>query len=133
MLAVCDITFTAKASLRLDRAREKRIDREIVGDAYTSEERAMGWYYYLEGKLSFPFTACCIAIRSVSPLKKGETVQVVAMPREEDCEAGMFALVPFGGRRVGAPLFQLLVVKSNHETHEAVEDWHYWSARSLRF
>jgi hypothetical protein len=39
-----------------NRAREKRITDEIVVDAYTPDERAMGWYYYLEEKLEFSFT-----------------------------------------------------------------------------
>ena len=30
------------------KAREERIIYGIVVDAYTREERAMGWYYYLE-------------------------------------------------------------------------------------
>jgi hypothetical protein len=64
---------------RINRARERRINHEIVVDAYTPEERALGWYYYLEEKLSFPFTARCIAVRSVSPLKKSEKAEVVAM------------------------------------------------------
>ena len=39
----------------------------------------MSWYYYLEEKLVFPFKARCVAIRSVSPLKMGEEVEVIAM------------------------------------------------------
>lgn len=31
----------------LDPEREQRIAMEIVVDAYDSQERAMGWYYYL--------------------------------------------------------------------------------------
>jgi hypothetical protein len=30
---------------------------EIVVDAYTPEEQAMGWYYSLEDRLHFPFVA----------------------------------------------------------------------------
>lgn len=40
-----------------DPIREKRIDYEIVVDAYDESERAMGWYYYLADKISFPFLA----------------------------------------------------------------------------
>jgi calcium binding protein len=47
---------------RLNRAREKRITDEIVVDAYTSDERAMCWYYYLEDSLAFPFKARCAAV-----------------------------------------------------------------------
>ena len=31
-----------------DEERQQRINMEIVVDAYTPEEQAMGWYYYLE-------------------------------------------------------------------------------------
>jgi len=37
---------------RRNRAREHRIEQEIVVDAYTSDERALGWYYYLRGRLA---------------------------------------------------------------------------------
>ncbi len=116
-----------------NRAREKRITYEIVVDAYTAEERAMGWYYYLEEKLSFPFTVRCVAIRSISPLKKGEDVKAVAMAREEDCLAEMFVLISLAGRRVGVPLAQLKVVNADRATREAIEDWHYWLARGYAF
>ena len=32
--------------------RENRIEMKIIVDAYGLEEQAMGWYYYLEEKLS---------------------------------------------------------------------------------
>jgi hypothetical protein len=118
---------------RLNHAREKRITYEIVVDAYTPEERALGWYYYLKEKLSFPFTARCIAVRSISPLKKGEKAEVVAMAPEEDCLAEMCVLIAFGGRWVGAPLAQLQPVKADRATREAVEDWRYWRARGYAF
>lgn len=118
---------------RLNRTREKRIADEIVVDCYTAEECAMGWYYYLEDKLSFPFTARCVAVRSVSPLKKGEKAEVVAMAREEDCLAEMYVLISFAGRRVGVPLAQLKVVRADRATRQAVEDWHYWLARGDAF
>ena len=38
-----------------DKEREQRITMEIVVDAYTLEEQAMGWYYSLEDRLHFPF------------------------------------------------------------------------------
>ena len=40
-----------------NKAREHRIEMEAVVDAYNSEERAMGWYYYLEERLKVPFKA----------------------------------------------------------------------------
>ena len=32
---------------KINRAREERIEMEVVVDAYGPEERAMGWYCYL--------------------------------------------------------------------------------------
>ena len=37
--------------------REARIRDEIIVDAHEGSEQAMGWYYYLEGMLHFPFEA----------------------------------------------------------------------------
>src|SRR5579859_7401289 len=56
--------------------RENRISEEIIVDAYGPEEQAMGWYYYLEDKLQFPFQAQCIASVPTSPLRKGESVEI---------------------------------------------------------
>ena len=38
----------AKAKFKRNPERENRIEEEIVCDAHNAEERAMGWYYYLE-------------------------------------------------------------------------------------
>ena len=45
-----------------NRAREKRIIDEIVVDACTSDERAIGWHCYLDDKLRFPFKAKCVSV-----------------------------------------------------------------------
>ncbi len=37
--------------------------RAIV-DAYGPEEQALGWYYYLENKIGFPFQAKCIVAKT---------------------------------------------------------------------
>jgi hypothetical protein len=55
----------------LNRTRERRIEQEIVVDAYTQEERAIRWNYYLEEKLRFPFKARCVSLWAISPFKKG--------------------------------------------------------------
>ena len=67
-------------------SREHRIDMEIVVDAYNEEERAMGWYYYLEDTLQFPFTAICNEKRAISPLRVKDEVDVIGMAPEEECE-----------------------------------------------
>ena len=62
-----------------DKVRDERISLEIVVDAHDNEEQAMGWYYYLEDKLKFPFQARCKSKRAVSPLRIGEIVNVLGM------------------------------------------------------
>jgi len=116
-----------------NRVRERRIEEEIVVDAYTSDERAIGWHCYLDDKLSFPFKAKCIAMRKISPLKKGEEVEVLGMVPEDDCMREMFVLVQFAGRKLGVPLVQLDPVKPDKAVREAVEDWRYWVAMGYGF
>jgi len=114
-------------------AREDRITDEIVVDAYNETERAMSWYYYLEEKLQFPFKARCIASRTISPLKKGEEVEVVAMAEADDCMREMFVRIEFAGRKLGVPLAQLVPVGADADTREAVEDWRYWVTMGYEF
>ena len=60
----------------------------------------MGWYYYLEGNIHFPFKArCTVTPRVTSPLKKGEIVEVRRMAPEENCETDMLVLVRWQGHR----------------------------------
>ena len=59
-----------------DPIREDRIHNQAIVDAYGPEEQAMSWYYYLDDKIRFPFQAKCIASKVVSPLRKGDTVEV---------------------------------------------------------
>ena len=81
---------TITAMPKKDKIREDRIIMEIVVDAYDENERALGWYCYLEDKLAVPFRAKCVARRESSPLRRGEEVDVVGMPSEDECEREMF-------------------------------------------
>ena len=68
---------------RIDRKREHRITMEIVVDAYNEEERAMGWYCYLEEQLTFPFEARVRQAMAASPLRTGETVSATGLAHED--------------------------------------------------
>ena len=118
---------------RKNSTREERIDYEIVVDAYGPEERAMGWYYYLESKLCFPFRAKCTATQVVSPLKKGETVEVLRLAPEEACTGDMLVLTRWHDRKVAVPLSQLTAIDENESTDQALADWKYWAAQGYRF
>ena len=116
-----------------DPVREDRIDNEIIVDAYGPEEQIMGWYYYLEDKIRFPFQANCIAAKLVSPLRKGETVQVQRMASEDACSADMLVLIRWHGRTMAVPLSQLVAIDPDQSAAEAIGDWHYWVAQGYCF
>jgi len=109
--------------------REERITSEIIVDAYGPEEQAMGWYYYLEEKLHFPFTARCVVERAISALQVGDEVDVVGMASEEECQHEMFVGIRWEKRPLAVPLSQLEPVAADEETTQAVGDWHYWVAQ----
>ena len=116
-----------------DAAREERITMEIVVDAYNEVERAMGWYCYLDDNLKFPFRARCTVERKISPLKKGEAVEVIGMAPADDCMRTMLVLIRFADRVLGVPLDQLEAVTGGEATHEAVADWCYWVSMGYAF
>jgi hypothetical protein len=118
---------------RKDPLREDRIHEEAIVDAYGPEEKAMSWYYYLEGKLSFPFRATCTASKITSPLRKGEDVEVLHMAPDEACAADMLVLVRWQGRKLAVPLAQLTAIDPDESTGEAIGDWHYWVAQGYLF
>lgn len=121
------------AKPKIDKSREERIDEEIIVDCYGQAERAMGWYYYLEDRLEFPFAAKCIATRSISPLKIGEVVEVIGMAPEDECDREMFVMIRREKLKFGVPLSQLECLKVSKETKEAIEDWRYWVAKGYEF
>ncbi len=113
-----------------DPKREHRISMEIIVDAHDPEEQAVGWYYYLEEKLVFPFTAICIAERAISPLRKGDEVDVLELTAEDECRHEMFVGMCWERRPLAVPLSQLKpIAESDKETKQAVADWHYWVAQ----
>ena len=96
-------------------------------DAYGTEEQALGWYYYLEGKMNFPFGATCHAVCEISPLEEADEVEVIGPAKEDDCGCEMFVKIRWKKRGLAVPLSQLKPVASaDHQTTEAIEDWHYW-------
>ena len=111
-----------------DPVREDRIHNEAIVDA-GPEEQAMSWYYYLESKVCFPFRARCVAANVVSPLRKGETTEVLGMASEEACEHDMLVQICWQGRKMAVPLSQLDAIDADESTQEAMGDWHYWVAQ----
>ena len=116
-----------------DAAREERIDMEVVVDASDSEERAMGWYYYLADTISFPFSAECIVVNKRTPLELGERVMVVQMSGGDYCEHDMYVDVSWKDKTLAVPLGQLNPLDTDEDSIEAIADWHYWLEQGYTF
>ncbi len=121
------------AKSKKDPAREERISNEAVVDAYGPEERALGWYYYLENKIRFPFQAKCVTAKVISPLLKGETVEVRRMAPEDACSGDMLVLIQWHDRNVAVPLSQLNPLDADQSSDEAIRDWQYWVVQGYCF
>lgn len=115
-----------------DPVREDRIHNQAIVDA-RPEEQAMSWYYYLDGKVKFPFQARCIVARKTSPLRKGETIEVLRMATEDASEHDMLVQIRWQGRKAAVPLSQLEAINSDESTEQAIADWHYWVAQGYLF
>jgi hypothetical protein len=112
-----------------DEKRDERIEMEIIVDAYTKDEQAMGWHIYLEETMDVPFEARCLEEQEISPLEEGETVRVVGKPSSEPSLRQQFVTIEWKGREFGVPLSQLEPVDASDTTEQAVSDWHYWLER----
>lgn len=107
---------------------------EIVVDAHDAEEQSMGWYYYLEDQLRFPFAATCITKRATSPLQVKERVEVISMSDEGECRHEVFVTIRRERGELAVPLAQLQPTAAVDEgTRQAVADWHYWVQMGYEF
>jgi hypothetical protein len=116
-----------------DPDREERIHNEAIADANGPEEQVMGWWAYLDDKITFPFQAKCIARKVVSPLREGDEVEVHGMAPEDVCTVEMLVTIRWHGRAMAVPMSQVTPVESDESTSEAIGDWHYWVARGYQF
>jgi hypothetical protein len=117
----------------IDAVREERIYMEAIVDAYDSGERAMGWYYYLEDKISFPLTAECIAVDKRNPLELNERITVTQMSGEDYCEYDMYVDISWKDKVLAIPLTQIKQLDADEDTIEAIGDWHYWKKQGYEF
>jgi calcium binding protein len=120
------------ARRRSDDDFDQRLDWEIIVDANGPEEQALGWYYYLENHLRFPFKARCTVERPTSPLGVGDVVEVRGLPAEEVCEHEMFVNIAWQTRLLAVPLIQLMGLAVDEGTEQAIQDWHTWVDRGYQ-
>jgi hypothetical protein len=69
----------------------------------------------------------------ISPLLKGEQVEVRRLAPENACTADMLVQIRWHGRKMAVPLSQLAPINVDESTTEAIGDWHYWVAQGYSF
>jgi len=119
-----------------DPIREKRIDYEIVVDAYDAEEKAMGWYYYLADKISFPFLAKWKKTNKKTGAIAEKEVEVIDMASADDCERSMYVEVAYIDEKddtFTAKLSDIEAIAPDADTAEAIADWKYWVDMGYEF
>ena len=114
------------SKMPFDEARENRITYEVVVDCYDDEEIRMGWYYYLERKLDFPFTAEWFA----GGRSKTAQVEVIDMADEDACKTNMLVEIKYRDGDLEdvftVPLLEIKLLGDHAEREEAITDWQYW-------
>lgn len=114
-----------------DPDREHRITNAVLVDAYTAEEVALGWYYYLDEQLQFPFAAIWLDNRRTSTTA-GQPVQVLRLASEEDCEQDMIVEFAYEDDEFSTGLSEIVAPEADPETQQAIADWHYWCDQGSR-
>ena len=107
---------------------EKMQDADETHPAAPSERNQKGQ----ETNCSFPFRQGHGA-KVVSPIRKGEAVEVLRMAPEDACSADMLVQIRWQSRTTAVPLSQLAAIASDESTEEGTADWHYWIARGHLF
>jgi hypothetical protein len=125
------------SSVERDENREHRIATEIIVDAEDKEDRAMGWYYYLEETLNFPFMAKWTKKSRKSSTSEEKAVEVLGMAPDDECLKDMYVEVAvINGKDddvYSAKLSEIQAIDVDDETQEAIADWLYWLARGYKF
>lgn len=125
------------ASVERDETREHRIETEIIVDAEDKEDRAMGWYYYLDDMLEFPFMGKWKKKSRKTSTIEEKPVEVLGMAPEDDCLRDMYVDVAYIGAKEDdihtAKLSDIEPIDVDEETQEAIADWLYWLGRGYKF
>jgi hypothetical protein len=124
-------------SVERNENREHRIETEIIVDAEDKEDRAMGWYYYLDDTLNVPFMANWTKKSRKTSTVEEKKVEVLGMAPDDECLKDMYVEVvyPNGNDEdvFTAKLSEIVAIDTDDETLEAIADWHYWIARGYKF
>lgn len=109
-----------------------KIDYEIIVDCYEDHEVNMGWYYFFENTLEFPFEA-----EVATKLRNGNTaimtVDVLGLATNEgDFDSRQeiaFQISPKKSEMIwDVGISKLKSIKANIAVRDAFEIWNFWES-----
>ncbi|TXK36898.1 hypothetical protein FVR03_16535 [Pontibacter qinzhouensis] len=106
---------------------QHKIDYEIIVDCYDETEVSMGWYYFFEENLEFPFKAT-VPLRKKDGSTEIKVVKVVALASDEEgITDNDFELeIENGEYLMDVSYSELTNIKASAQTREAFQIWDFW-------
>ena len=105
-----------------------KIYYEIIVDCYEDHEVNMGWFYFFQDEVNYPFEAE-IAVKNRAGKKKLVKVEVLDVSNEEGFDNGGIAFevnLQEENITIDVDIAKLKNIKGNDTTQEAFEIWQYW-------
>lgn len=114
-----------------DISRRNRIEYEVIVDCYDEYEMAMGWFYYLNDNLKFPFKASIVGDIKIDSLQEGDSIIVTEFINSSKDDVSMYNFLPTvwiekGEHIYDIPLVNVKSVDCDDDTFNTIEDWRYW-------
>jgi len=104
-----------------------KIDYEIIVDSHDEYEMSMGWYYFMEESITFPFKATAQLKKRDGSIEKKEVIIVGLSSDEESFMSNDFELEMETEQHINKISFSKLSnIKASAETLEAFTIWNYW-------
>lgn len=108
-----------------------KIENEIIVDCYDDQEVSMGWYYFFQDELEFPFKAE-VSLKTRNEGKKLIEIDILKMVDEEQNYESSRLLFEVSLKEtelileIGAD--KLKNIQGNRSTKEAFEIWNFWNS-----
>lgn len=110
-----------------DDEMQYKIDYEIIVDAYDEYEQSMGWFYFFDETLEFPFTATA-TLKKRGGQVDVKSVKIVGLSsKEDDFMNNDFNLDMEQGGYIHPIAYSALShIQASDETLEAFHIWDYY-------
>lgn len=113
-----------------EEAIKYKIDYEIIVDCYDEYEVSMGWYYFMEETVKFPFRATAKFKKRNGSIEQKEIEIIGLASDEEGFMKNDFDLEIEVGEHISTIAYSKLSnIKASQETIDAFTIWNHWISR----